>query len=86
LAGLIFLIGSLIALRFYPNGAPLHFTGILLFVMSIVGSLSGLIQISIQEVPGFLFPIQGKAAIWFGIVWIIVFLFTAICAIWYFLL
>ena len=86
LAGFIFLIGSLIVIQFYPNGAPSSFTGVLLLIMSIIASLSGLIQISIREVTGFPFRIQGRAAIWFGIVWIIVFGAVAICAIWYFLL
>jgi hypothetical protein len=83
LSGVIFLIGSLIVIQVYPNGAPLSFTGTLLLIMFIIASLSGFIQISIEEVPGLLLPVHGKAAKVFGILWIAFFWLMAICSIWY---
>src|SRR5687767_7577574 len=86
LSALVFLIGSLIAIQVYPDGAPFSFTGIILFITFFISGLTGFIQISIEEVPSFLFPVEGKAAIWFGILWIIIFWLMAICAVWYYFL
>jgi hypothetical protein len=86
LSGLVFLLGSLIAIKVFPKGAPLTFTGAFFFIMFFIASLSGFIQISTEEVPGFFFRLKGKAAIFFGILWISVFWFMGFWAIWYYLL
>jgi len=52
--------------------------------MSLIASLSGFIQISIEQVPGLLVPVEGKAAIVFGILWIAVFWSLGTVAIWYY--
>jgi len=84
LSCMVFLAGSLIVIKIYPTGAPSSFSGSLLFIMSLIASLSGFIQISIEQVPGLLVPVEGKAAIVFGILWIAVFWSLGTVAIWYY--
>jgi hypothetical protein len=67
---------------YQENTWPKSYAGIILLMMWLVSSLSGFIFISIEEVPGTLLRIEGKAAVVFGILWISVFWLLSALTIW----
>jgi hypothetical protein len=68
-AGLILIIGFIVGKQLYKENtwAKSCADTILLLLMWLVSCLSGFIQISIEEAPGTLLRIEGKAAVVFGI-------------------
>jgi hypothetical protein len=85
LSALVLLIGFLVGEQIYENSTvPDRFIGTVFLIMSLTASVSGFIQIIIEEVPGLILPIQGRAAIIFGILWIAFFWSAGIYAIWYY--
>ena len=86
MSGVIFVLGYVIGKEIYVIDPPRTYVGSILLSVVIVASLSGVIQILIEETPGWLWPVQGKTAILFGGIWIILFWFVGIFIIWeYFL-
>jgi hypothetical protein len=83
LAGVILIIGFMVGEQIYQEEDwPKSYAGIILLLMWLTASLSGFIQISIEEVPGTLLRIEGKAAVIFGILWIGIFWLLAGWTIW----
>jgi len=82
----VFTIGFLIGKEIYPNNPPKHFVGTLFLTTVLIASLSGVIQIIVEEVPGMLWPVRGKIAVFIGILWIAFFWIVGVYVIWdYFL-
>jgi hypothetical protein len=87
LASLVLVVSFILGEQIYKNSnVPDSFIGATLVIMWLTASVSGFIQITIQEIPGFLFPVEGKAAILFGVFWIILFWLMGILTIWYYFL
>lgn len=86
IAGILFFSGVEIGVKIYGDSLPSTYTGILLTLVWLIASLSGLIQVSIEEIPSFAFSIRGKFAVYLGIFWTLFFIFAAIASIWYYLL
>jgi hypothetical protein len=71
----LFITGALVGQKLYPEGIPRLYTAILIFLMSLIVSLSGLITIYRREMPGpFGYKIRGKYPIITGFLSIIFFL------------
>jgi hypothetical protein len=67
--------GALIGQKLYPNGIPPLYTAILILLMSLIVSLTGLITIYRREMPGpFGYKIRGIYPVITGILSIIFFL------------
>jgi hypothetical protein len=82
-SGLILVIGFAVGKEIYQESPwPNSYAGIILLMMWLMASLSGFIQIAIEEVPGALLRIEGKAAIAFGILWIGIFWLLTGWTIW----
>lgn len=86
LAVAVFVIGYLIGAEIYPGNLPKYFSGALLLTVMLIASLSGVLQIIVEEVPGLLLPVRGKFAVIIGILWIAFFWFVGILIIWDYLL
>lgn len=79
LSVIVLVIGFLLGERIYPDAEiPPQFIGSVFLLMSLIASTTGFIQIIIQEVPGLIFPVQGKAATIIGIIWVVFFGLTSI--------
>jgi uncharacterized membrane protein len=66
-AGLILIIGFIVGKQLYKENTWPKSCADTILLMWLVSCLSGFIQISIEEVPGTLLRIEGKAAVVFGI-------------------
>ncbi len=85
LAGVVLIIGFVLGEKIYAkNAVPESFSGLVLVITWLIASLSGFIQISIEEVPGSLLRVEGKAAVFAGILWIGILWLLSGWTIWYY--
>ena len=66
------------------NAIPDSFSGLVLLITWLIASLTGFIQISIEEVPGSLLRVEGNAAVFVGILWIGILWLLSGWTIWYY--
>lgn len=67
------IIGPWIGGLLYGNNVPSGFYPIVWIIGFFIISISGMIQIICQEIPGFYWSIQGKAAVIGGVIWVLFF-------------
>lgn len=82
LAFLVLVIGSVVGHNIYDSPPPTKYLDILGACVCIVASLTGLIQILIRDGQGFFWPVKGKAATFWGGVWMIVWWLVALAFAW----
>lgn len=77
----ILVFGLEVGRYIYSGPPPEKLFGLLLGASFFVTGLSGIIQIMIKDIPGIIFPIRGKVAMVFGVIWITFFWLLAIIAV-----